>query len=626
MSTLWTLLSCLAVLATSQSVVPVNGTSSSVPRNQTEQVGLQINRADGLPTPATLVLIPLTDGASDKLPNDGRAGTLFPANVNNVANITFMSIAWISCDPTDYNGNLGAIDVLQRAVENQASAALLYSRTSSYCNYTAGSNINPNFNYIYSLRSRTDSIAINSMVTFNADSVPMRATINLVERLQANNTSGSGSNNGQQSNQQPGGPSPSTAVAMIILYSITGVITALFLIIIITGAIRAHRHPERYGPRAVLGRARQSRAKGLARAMLDSIPIVKFGDGEGDTPKPEDVEMAPSSSSNTNEHAANGEAREEDKHEAITETAERRGSDGGEIERTVSRESEGGIGADVAPPVNPSNSLDQPLGCSICTEDFERGEDVRVLPCNHKFHPACIDPWLLNVSGTCPLCRIDLRPPTSDANDTGNAETTSSDDGSAVPSLPQGQSAESIGSAQPASTPGTNLQPGDASSRRQSRRLSNLLFNPLNRQRMQDATPEERIQALRQYNARNQSGSTNGERESRRRRISARLSDAFSRGMKRTEESSAEASRSATPVPAGATAESVPSTGASTTETPLQPPILSPLSFEERHREEPQGPLPASSDTDQITAAPVIRVQSPEDDKAPAETDVSRKD
>ena len=43
------------------------------------------------------------------------------------------------------------------------------------------------------------------------------------------------------------------------------------------------------------------------------------------------------------------------------------------------------------------------LACSVCTDDFTKGQDVRVLPCNHKFHPECIDPWLLNVSGTCPL-------------------------------------------------------------------------------------------------------------------------------------------------------------------------------------------------------------------------------
>jgi len=43
------------------------------------------------------------------------------------------------------------------------------------------------------------------------------------------------------------------------------------------------------------------------------------------------------------------------------------------------------------------------LECSICLEDFVKNEEIRILPCNHKFHPACIDPWLLNVSGTCPI-------------------------------------------------------------------------------------------------------------------------------------------------------------------------------------------------------------------------------
>jgi Ring finger domain len=41
--------------------------------------------------------------------------------------------------------------------------------------------------------------------------------------------------------------------------------------------------------------------------------------------------------------------------------------------------------------------------CSICTEDFETGENVRMLPCKHIYHRRCIDPWLLRFSGTCPL-------------------------------------------------------------------------------------------------------------------------------------------------------------------------------------------------------------------------------
>ncbi|KAK3393512.1 hypothetical protein B0H63DRAFT_458386 [Podospora didyma] len=35
--------------------------------------------------------------------------------------------------------------------------------------------------------------------------------------------------------------------------------------------------------------------------------------------------------------------------------------------------------------------------------------DVRKLPCRHLFHPICIDPWLLDFSVTCPLCRVDLK-------------------------------------------------------------------------------------------------------------------------------------------------------------------------------------------------------------------------
>merc|ERR1711924_116420 len=32
--------------------------------------------------------------------------------------------------------------------------------------------------------------------------------------------------------------------------------------------------------------------------------------------------------------------------------------------------------------------------CMICFEGFSSGEQLRILPCLHKYHTACIDPWL----------------------------------------------------------------------------------------------------------------------------------------------------------------------------------------------------------------------------------------
>ncbi|RSL51162.1 hypothetical protein CEP54_011554 [Fusarium duplospermum] len=49
--------------------------------------------------------------------------------------------------------------------------------------------------------------------------------------------------------------------------------------------------------------------------------------------------------------------------------------------------------------------------CSICTEDFGRGVEFRPLPCGHRFHPACIDPWLLQRSLTCPLWSVSQEKP-----------------------------------------------------------------------------------------------------------------------------------------------------------------------------------------------------------------------
>jgi hypothetical protein len=303
--------------------------------------------------------------------------------------------------------------------------------------------------------------------------------------------------------------SPTTAVAMIILYSITGIITALFLVIIVVGAIRAHRHPERYGPRHDAGRPRQSRAKGIARAMLETIPIVKFGDREDDKPvtRPRDVELERGVGAVPTASPAAPQAEGQD---INAPTDARTAEDGPDL---VTTETAAGAEADA------ENRTDNGLACSVCTDDFVKGQDIRVLPCNHKFHPECIDPWLLNVSGTCPMCRVDLRPIASHPSSPSNVVTH----GDAHPPDP------------PAPAEPVNSTPSEGSNanRRSRAGLSLYIQNTLNWRRMHDATPEERIAALRHLRTVNRttpSDPSNGstvEEAHRLRRISARLSRAL---------------------------------------------------------------------------------------------------
>ncbi|KAK9670497.1 hypothetical protein RND81_13G205300 [Saponaria officinalis] len=48
--------------------------------------------------------------------------------------------------------------------------------------------------------------------------------------------------------------------------------------------------------------------------------------------------------------------------------------------------------------------------CAICLSEFVDGDEIRVLPrCNHVFHVACIDTWLIgSQSFCCPSCRQTL--------------------------------------------------------------------------------------------------------------------------------------------------------------------------------------------------------------------------
>ncbi|KAK8669179.1 hypothetical protein V6N13_106616 [Hibiscus sabdariffa] len=47
--------------------------------------------------------------------------------------------------------------------------------------------------------------------------------------------------------------------------------------------------------------------------------------------------------------------------------------------------------------------------CYICLSEYEEEEKIRVLPCQHEFHMSCVDKWLKEIQGVCPLCRGDVR-------------------------------------------------------------------------------------------------------------------------------------------------------------------------------------------------------------------------
>lgn len=63
-------------------------------------------------------------------------------------------------------------------------------------------------------------------------------------------------------------------------------------------------------------------------------------------------------------------------------------------------------------PAAPQQRLFYSAGeCPICLSNFEEGEMVRLLPCQHLFHKSCVDEWLIKIKKFCPSCRRDITVP-----------------------------------------------------------------------------------------------------------------------------------------------------------------------------------------------------------------------
>ncbi|KAK4135578.1 hypothetical protein BT67DRAFT_254699 [Trichocladium antarcticum] len=313
-----------------------------------------------------------------------------PASSEGVQNSD--TIAFLSCD------GQSATDVPNMLMAERPKAILLYSIDGNCCSLQGEDLVYGN---IFTMAHSEEARALHDTSGAGGLRATIAGSVNATSALPGTQAQGGGN----------------SAVAMSILYSITGLITVLFLVIIGTGAIRAHRYPERYGPRGGFGgEPRQSRAKGLARAVLETLPIVKFGDPAKPDPALE-LESHPSGAAPDPGMGTRPSASPAEPQAAPTRRSETPPPMSGAVPQPPEgtptadhADTPASISADRAVPDADAGTAEEHLRCAICTEDFSVGEDVRVLPCTHKYHPPCIDPWLINISGTCPLCRLDLRP------------------------------------------------------------------------------------------------------------------------------------------------------------------------------------------------------------------------
>ncbi|KLO14282.1 hypothetical protein SCHPADRAFT_939693 [Schizopora paradoxa] len=390
-------------------------------------------------------------------------------------------IAFVSCDANSTNST-NDIDIFTLAKNRGAVAALLYSEWSDACLINAHYADPAIFNQVFDIFSTKSLIAARTVENaftnvnqtlysnFNATMLNMSASIinesmannsvptpsYLFATLTANNASipGSGQNGDGSSSSSSGGGSKNTDLAMIVLYVITGAVSVLFCIVILSGAIRAIRHPERYGPRPAdptMGEyTAQSRARGLTRAILDTFPVIKFS-AQGTTaaglPKPsgsdssmEMGDLAPGAAAasmpihsddmderNERQRSAHGGEDPQGDYavtadEAHPSQSEKDAQQVAESSTSASRRSTGSSGegagasapgAGASPSPDPNAVVPAAIGretCPICIVDFEEGDDLRVLPCEgkHVFHQQCVDPWLLELSSSCPICRHDF--------------------------------------------------------------------------------------------------------------------------------------------------------------------------------------------------------------------------
>nr|ACU16805.1 unknown [Glycine max] len=55
-----------------------------------------------------------------------------------------------------------------------------------------------------------------------------------------------------------------------------------------------------------------------------------------------------------------------------------------------------------------ASNFNEDSWCCVCLSRLKAKDEIRVLPCSHKFHKICVNKWLKGRHKTCPLCRFSM--------------------------------------------------------------------------------------------------------------------------------------------------------------------------------------------------------------------------
>jgi hypothetical protein len=315
------------------------------------------------------------------IPDGGVTIDLLPAGFNLIAMIP------ISACTSDF---------LIQAKRDQAEAAVLY-------NYTSMSNMpSPSLtstftvfnNPIYGITAEDAQPLLQNMVSYagNMSSVPMGQNLTSLYdpedyvRLTLTIDTGQGSS------------LPGLWLFLLVILAALGLIIASTSISMHISQYRARRDLRR---RIAAGEI-DLETLGIKRLtvpkeMIDAMPITIYG---ASVPKARTV-------AKSNKLFSDNDSRTK----SFNENDSRKSMSSSPPSPTALKHASSELTLDPIQNVPPFvDGFDQ-SSCAICLDDFVvNTTPVRHLPCNHIYHPRCIDPFLQTRSSLCPLCKRSVLP------------------------------------------------------------------------------------------------------------------------------------------------------------------------------------------------------------------------